>query len=176
VLVNAVINSFRLVDHVVVMTRGGSGQRRRAAALLHLRRGLQVLRHRLRRRPHDGPAGDPGRGRGGTVRVPRTADPLPVSAGSPLTPGPRDGVRGLETAGAWLLGLLWILPLAYATWTAFHGREYSARFVPTAPWTLGNFVEAWNAAPFARYFLNTFLLVTMVLAAQLVLCTLAAYA
>ena len=31
-------------------------------------------------------------------------------------------------------------------------------------------------APFARYFLNTFMLVTMVLAAQFVLCTLAAYA
>jgi sn-glycerol 3-phosphate transport system permease protein len=84
--------------------------------------------------------------------------------------------RWLETAGAWLLGVVWILPLAYATWTAFHPREFSARFVLTAPWTLGNFVEAWHAAPFARYFLNTFLLVTMVLAAQLVLCTLAAYA
>ena len=84
--------------------------------------------------------------------------------------------RALETVGAWLLGLLWILPLAYAGWTAFHPREYSAHFVPTAPLTLQNFVEAWNAAPFARYFLNTFLLVTMILVAQLVLCTLAAYA
>ncbi|HMH52629.1 MAG TPA: carbohydrate ABC transporter permease [Candidatus Acidoferrum sp.] len=98
-----------------------------------------------------------------------SARPLP-------TPRPLNGWRVLETAGAWLLGVLWILPLAYATWTAFHGREYSARFVATAPWTLANFVEAWNAAPFARYFLNTFLLVTMILAAQLVLCTLAAYA
>jgi sn-glycerol 3-phosphate transport system permease protein len=84
--------------------------------------------------------------------------------------------RALETLGAWLLGVLWILPLGYATWTAFHPREYSARFVPTAPLTLANFVEAWNAAPFARYFLNTFLLVTVILAVQLVLCTLAAYA
>ena len=32
------------------------------------------------------------------------------------------------------------------------------------------------AAPFARYFVNTVLLVTMTLAAQLVLCTLAGYA
>jgi len=40
---------------------------------------------------------------------------------------------------------------------------------------LRNFANAWNAAPFARYFLNTFLLVTMILAAQLVLSTLAAY-
>jgi sn-glycerol 3-phosphate transport system permease protein len=84
--------------------------------------------------------------------------------------------RGLETIGAWLLGVLWILPLAYATWTAFHPREYSARFAPSAPWTLANFVEAWHAAPFARYFVNTVLLVTVILAVQLVLCTLAAYA
>jgi sn-glycerol 3-phosphate transport system permease protein len=88
--------------------------------------------------------------------------------------------RGLghmaETAGAWLLAILWILPLAYAVWTAFHPAEFSTRFDPTAPLTLENFRNAWNAAPFARYFLNTTILVTMVLAAQLVLCTLAAYA
>ena len=84
--------------------------------------------------------------------------------------------RVLETVGAWLLALLWILPLAYAVWTAFHPAEYSARFVPTAPLTLENFANAWAAAPFARYFLNTVVLVTLILGAQLVLCTLAAYA
>ena len=84
--------------------------------------------------------------------------------------------RGLETTGAWLLGLLWLLPLAYAAWTAFHPAEFSTRFVPGAPLTLENFEKAWHAAPFARYFVNTVLLVTMVLAAQLVLVTLAAYA
>ena len=85
-------------------------------------------------------------------------------------------MRKLETTAAWLLGFLWILPLLYAVWTAFHPREYSARFVLGAPLTLQNFADAWNAAPFARYFVNTTLLVTMILAAQLVLCTLAAYA
>ena len=85
-------------------------------------------------------------------------------------------VHGLETAGAWLLGLLWVLPLVYAFWTAFHPGEFSTRFALAAPLTLDNFVHAWQAAPFARYFLNTTLLVTMVLAAQLVLVTLAAYA
>jgi sn-glycerol 3-phosphate transport system permease protein len=84
--------------------------------------------------------------------------------------------RALETAGAWLLGLLWALPLAYAVWTAFHPAEFSTRFVLSAPLTLENFAKAWAAAPFARYFVNTTLLVTMILAAQLVLCTLAAYA
>ena len=82
----------------------------------------------------------------------------------------------LETIGAWVLALLWILPLAYALWTAFHPAEFSARFVLSAPLTLENFRNAWEAAPFARYFINTILLVTLILAAQLVLCTLAAYA
>jgi sn-glycerol 3-phosphate transport system permease protein len=84
--------------------------------------------------------------------------------------------RALETAGAWLLGLLWVLPLAYAVWTAFHPSEFSTRFVLSAPLTLENFAKAWVAAPFARYFVNTIALVTMILAVQLVLCTLAAYA
>jgi sn-glycerol 3-phosphate transport system permease protein len=84
--------------------------------------------------------------------------------------------RVVETTAAWLLGILWILPLLYAVWTAFHPGEYSTRFSLTAPLTLDNFRRAWDAAPFARYFLNSFMLVTMVLAAQLVLCTLAAYA
>ena len=84
--------------------------------------------------------------------------------------------RGLETAGAWLLGALWILPLAYAFWTAFHPGEFSTRFALAAPLTLANFVKAWQAAPFARYFVNTVILCAMILAMQLVLCTLAAYA
>jgi sn-glycerol 3-phosphate transport system permease protein len=88
----------------------------------------------------------------------------------------RGAARALEAAGAWLLGALWVLPLVYAIWTAFHTGEYSTRFVLDAPLTLANFVNAWQAAPFARYFLNTVLLVSMVLAAQLVLVTLAAYA
>jgi len=59
--------------------------------------------------------------------------------------------RGLlETGAAWLLGFLWILPLLYAFWTAFHPPEYSTRFALAAPLTLDNFVTAWAAAPFAR--------------------------
>lgn len=82
----------------------------------------------------------------------------------------------LESTGAILLALIWVLPLAYAVWAAFHPAEYTTRFVLTAPLTLDNFTRAWAAAPFARYFLNTFILVTMILAFQLVLGTLAAYA
>ncbi len=84
--------------------------------------------------------------------------------------------RSLETFGAWVLGIVWVLPLVYAFWTAFHPPAYSTDFSLTAPLTVANFVKAWQAAPFARYFVNTVILVTMVLAAQLVLVTLAAYA
>jgi sn-glycerol 3-phosphate transport system permease protein len=84
--------------------------------------------------------------------------------------------RLLNTVGAWTLGLIWFLPLIYAIWTAFHPSAYAVRFDLFAPLTLENFENAWAAAPFARYFLNTIILVTMILAAQFVLCTLAAYA
>ena len=83
--------------------------------------------------------------------------------------------RALESTGAILLAVLWILPLAFAFWAAFHETEYTTRFTLFAPLTLDNFVRAWEAAPFARYFLNTFILVTLVLACQLVLGTLAGY-
>ncbi|HWP16287.1 MAG TPA: carbohydrate ABC transporter permease, partial [Xanthobacteraceae bacterium] len=84
--------------------------------------------------------------------------------------------RGLESAAAALLAVLWVLPLAYAVWAAFHPAEFTTRFTLLAPLTLQNFERAWVAAPFARYFLNTFILVTLTLGCQLVLCTLAAYA
>lgn len=84
--------------------------------------------------------------------------------------------KTLNTTGAWVLALLWFLPLAYAIWTAFHPALYEVRFDLTAPLTLENFTKAWEAAPFGRYFLNTVLLVTGILAGQFILCTLAAYA
>ena len=82
----------------------------------------------------------------------------------------------LEAAAAWLLAILWLSPLIYAFWSAFHPAEYATRFDLFAPLTLENFRIAWDQAPFARYFLNTFMLVTSILVAQFILCTLAAYA
>ena len=89
---------------------------------------------------------------------------------------PFDFDRSLNTFAAWCLALLWLLPLLYAVWTAFHPSEYETRFSLFAPLTLQNFVQAWNEAPFARYFLNTVILVTGIVAAQFFLCPLAAYA
>lgn len=82
----------------------------------------------------------------------------------------------VETIAAWVLGILWLSPLLYSLWTAFHAPEFSTKFKWNAPFTLENFVNAWHAVPFPTYFLNTFLLVTSILIAQFILCTLAAYA
>lgn len=84
--------------------------------------------------------------------------------------------RGLNLVGSWTLALLWGLPLAFAIWTAIHPAAFEANFSLIAPLTTENFERAWAAAPFARYFLNTFVLVTLILASQFLLCTLAAFA
>ena len=106
-----------------------------------------------------------------------SAAPHPAPAATRADPyAPKGLALTLESTGAILLALIWVLPLAYAVWAAFHPAEYTTRFVLTAPLTLDNFTRAWAAAPFARYFLNTFILVTLILAFQIVLGTLAAYA
>ena len=78
--------------------------------------------------------------------------------------------------GGWVFAMVWVAPAALCAWTAFHPPTFAARFVLTAPLTFENFARVWHAAPFARYFLNSFLLVTFILASQLMICTLAAYA
>ncbi len=61
------------------------------------------------------------------------------------------------------------------SWAAFHPSAFATNFNPLAPLTLENFRRAWLAAPFARYFLNTLSLVLGIMAAQFVICTLAAF-
>ena len=82
----------------------------------------------------------------------------------------------IEYFAAWILALVWVSPLLYAFWAAFHPQEYAINFEILAPLTLSNFAEAWEQAPFARYFLNTFLIVSSILIVQFIVCTLAAYA
>jgi sn-glycerol 3-phosphate transport system permease protein len=154
-----------------------AGQRDVAALVLHLRGRLQVLGFRLCGSIDSRAARFARRCRARAIRLSRAPGALPMTARAPSIPyQPRGFGLALETAGAWLLALIWLLPLLYAFWTAFHPSAYATRFDLTAPLTLENFVAAWNAAPFARYFLNTFALVTLILACQFVLCTLAAYA
>jgi sn-glycerol 3-phosphate transport system permease protein len=100
----------------------------------------------------------------------------------PLPPAPARGrwlsrsLAKLDVLGAWVLALLWIAPLAFACWAAFHTPQATLAFDWRAPWSGANFVTAWQAAPWPRYFANTVLLVLSILAGQLVVCTLAAFA
>ena len=82
----------------------------------------------------------------------------------------------LETGAAWLLAFLWVAPLLWAFWASVHPAALATHFDPFSLPTLDNFRKAWTYAPFPRHLLNTVMLVTMILAAQLVLCTLAGYA
>ncbi len=81
----------------------------------------------------------------------------------------------LITAAAWVFGVSWALPVVYSLWAAFHQSAYATHFDIAAPLTLDNFVHAWHAAPFPRYFANTIFLVLGIMAAQFVICTLAAF-
>jgi sn-glycerol 3-phosphate transport system permease protein len=185
VLINAVINAFRLVDHVVVMTRGGPDNATALLLYYIYEIGFRFWDSAYAAGAHDGVARAARQRRAGAVPVPRTADALSVSTlpaniivrGQPLSlPSMRDGTNVLETVAAWLLGLLWVL-----RWCTRSGPLSIRPSIRRASrWRrlgrLANFVNAWHAAPFARYFLNTVMLVTVVLVAQLVLVTLAAYA
>lgn len=82
----------------------------------------------------------------------------------------------LTNVAAWFLAVLWIAPLFYAFWTAFHQYEYGTGFNLFASWTLDNFRRVLDGAPFPRYFLNTFMLTSLILCCQFVICTMAAYA
>ena len=82
----------------------------------------------------------------------------------------------LENTGAGLLAVLWVSPLLYAFWAAFHPAKYATSFDLFAPLTLDNFVLALDQAPLLRYGLNTFILVSGLLAAQMIVSVLAAYA
>jgi len=84
--------------------------------------------------------------------------------------------RAFSALPLWLFGLIWALPLLYAVWSAVHPPVYSTIFDPLAPLTWRNFVQAWNEAPFARYFLNTIFLVCFTVFSQCVLATLAGFA
>ena len=85
-------------------------------------------------------------------------------------------LRHAEAALALLVAVVWVSPLLFAFWAAFHAPTDAINFNLAAPWTLENFRTAWEGAPWLRYFLNTFVLVTSVLAGQFVLCTLAGFA
>lgn len=89
----------------------------------------------------------------------------------------RDGINKIAlNTFAIVAAAIWGIPFIYSLWTSVHEEKYAANFQWDAPLTISNYIEAWQAAPFALYFANTILLTFIVLVANLVLCTLVAYA
>ncbi len=82
----------------------------------------------------------------------------------------------IDSFGAILLAVIWVSPLLFAVWAAFHSTSDAVNFTLFSPWTLDNFRTAWAGAPWFQYFINTFLLVTIVLIGQFFLTTLAGFA
>lgn len=78
-----------------------------------------------------------------------------------------------------LISAVWIVPLIWALGTSLRAPDNPLGtgwlWLPGLP-TLANFAEAWNAAPFPTYYLNTIIIVTGILAVQLITITLAGYA
>ena len=64
---------------------------------------------------------------------------MTVASNSPYEP--RGVALALESLGAILLAVLWVLPLAYAVWAAIHPPEFTTRFSLLAPLTVENFVQ-----------------------------------
>ena len=55
--------------------------------------------------------------------------------------------RYIEPAAALLLAVMWISPLIFALWAAFHDVSDAVNFRLAAPLTLDNFRTAWAGAP-----------------------------
>ncbi|HEY68113.1 MAG: carbohydrate ABC transporter permease [Chloroflexi bacterium] len=77
------------------------------------------------------------------------------------------------TAVAVMLPYIWMLS------TSLKGSDevfaYPPNWIPRT-WRFQNYVEAWNAAPFGRYFLNSAVVALAVTIGQLITCSLAAFA
>jgi sn-glycerol 3-phosphate transport system permease protein len=80
----------------------------------------------------------------------------------------------LVAAALWLVPILWML-VASVRPQSFGGPGM-ASLIPDAQPTSRNFVDAWEAADFPRYYLNSAIIVAGILATQLVTITLAGYA
>src|SRR5207245_9166123 len=97
------------------------GQRLQPAPRLPLPGGVQLLRHLVRLDADGGSAFASRRLCHSPVPADREAGPLPVNI--------------LEKTAAWLLAILWLLPLLYAMWAAFHPPASATHLAARAPRT-----------------------------------------
>ncbi len=72
-----------------------------------------------------------------------------------------------------------VMPYFWMISTSLKGTAEIFTYPPTwipSVWHFRNYIDAWNAAPFGRYFFNSFFVAVTVTLGQLVTCSLAAYA
>ena len=75
--------------------------------------------------------------------------------------------------------VLMLFPFYWMLTTSFKGLDEASAFPPSLwplQWVWDNYPQAWRAAPFGRYFLNSFIVAGGQTLAVLVTSTLAAYA
>ncbi|MGD8997495.1 MAG: carbohydrate ABC transporter permease [Anaerolineae bacterium] len=73
--------------------------------------------------------------------------------------------------------LVSLFPFGWMVLTSFKSyREVATRVLIPAQWRFSNYVEAWNSAPFARYFANSVIMAACTVLGVLVTSILAAYA
>lgn len=79
-----------------------------------------------------------------------------------------------------LTALLWFVPFAWMAIAAFRmggaGAPDVASLLPSGPFGLGNFADAWSSGNFPLWYLNTFLVCGGILTVQCITVTLAGYA
>lgn len=92
--------------------------------------------------------------------------------------------RGLAFAVFWYVflgsaAIVIIMPFVWMVSTSLKSTREIFTYPPTwipREWRFLNYVDAWRAAPFGRYFFNSLFVAVVVTLGQLVTCSLAAYA
>ncbi len=72
--------------------------------------------------------------------------------------------------------LINVIPIIWVFRTAFVPKQYSMKILKLSPLTLINFKNVFDSAPFATYYMNTFIVILFIFSAQFFLVTLSAYA
>lgn len=76
-------------------------------------------------------------------------------------------------------GVIMVLPFGWMVSTSLKDTAEAFQFPPTIVpqhWEFANYITAWGFAPFARFYLNTFIMSASVTLGQMITCSLAAYA
>lgn len=75
-----------------------------------------------------------------------------------------------------ILALIWFIPFAWMTGTAFTEPTLKMSILPSTPFTLQNFVDVFRMVPLMQYFFNTIIIVVCTFSLQFFMITMGGYA